>query len=163
MNPTRDFSEALLAFHASCSLETILRILEWPSTAGRFAVRIKRTEIAQRGGEEVDCCLVQCSGRVIALRGQTSGQEGVKPLEDAASKMTVIPIVLCLLCGIFSGTFTVALLFRRIAIALAIAGPVVFSALWIWWDWDAFRNKHMALGAFAVGFSLTFLALDREP
>src|SRR2546422_424919 len=109
MNPTRDFSEALLAFHASCSLETILRILEWPSTAGRFAVRIKRTEIAQRGGEEVDCCLVQCSGRVIALRGQTSGQEGVKPLEDAASKMTVIPIVLCLLCGIFSGTFTVAL------------------------------------------------------
>jgi len=40
---------------------------------------------------------------------------------------------------------------------------VVFSALWIWWDWDAFRNKHMALGAFAVGFSLTFLALDREP
>jgi len=45
MNPTRDFSEALPAFHASCSLETILRILEWPSTAGRFAVRIKRTEI----------------------------------------------------------------------------------------------------------------------
>src|SRR5438034_1065747 len=71
------------------------------------------------------------------MRGQTSGQEGVKPLENAASKMTIIPIVLCLLCGVFSGTFTVALLFRRIAIALAIAGPVVFSALWIWWDWDA--------------------------
>ena len=111
----------------------------------------------------MDCCLVQCSGRVIAMRRQTSGQEGVKPLENAASKMTFIPIFLCLLCGVFSGTFTVALLFRRIAIALAIAGPVVFSALWIWWDWDAFRNKHMALGAFAVGFSLTFLALDREP
>src|SRR5438094_9804173 len=97
------------------------------------------------------------------MRGQTSGQEDVKPLENAASKMTIIPIVLCLLCGVFSGTFTVALLFRRIAIALAIAGPVVFSALWIWWYWDAFRNKHMALGVFAVGFCLNFFALDSEP
>src|SRR5207247_8907371 len=96
------------------------------------------------------------------MRGQTSGQEGVKPLENAASKMTIIPIVLCLLCGVFSGTFTVALLFRRIAIALAIAGPVVFSALWIWWDWDACRAKHMALRGFAVAFSLTVLDMESE-
>src|SRR5438093_13087797 len=94
------------------------------------------------------------------MRRQTSGQEGVNPLENAASKMTFIPIFLCLLCGVFSGTFTVALLFRRIAIALAIAGPVVFSALWIWWDWDALLIKQLALGDFAVGFSLTFLVLD---
>src|SRR5438093_10408663 len=97
------------------------------------------------------------------MRRQTSGQEGVKPLENAASKMTFIPIFLCLLCGVFSGTFTVALLFRRIAIALAIAGPVVFSALWIWWDWDAFRHTHMALGVLPVGLRLTFPALAREP
>src|SRR5205809_3105427 len=97
------------------------------------------------------------------MRRQTSGQEGVNPLENAASKMTFIPIFLCLLCGVCSGTYTVALLFRRIAIALTIAGPVVFSALWLWWESDAFRYKHKAVGAFAVGFSLTFLALDREP
>ncbi len=163
MNPTRDFSEALPAFIIIRSLETILRVLEWPIPAGRYAIPTKRTKIAPEERNWTVAGLAHASGRLITMRGQTSGQEGVKPLENAASKMTIIPIVLCLLCGVFSGTFTVALLFRRIAIALAIAGPVVFSALWIWWDWDAFRNKHMALGAFAVGFSLTFLALDREP
>ncbi len=61
MNPTRDFSEALPAFHASCSLETILRILEWPSTAGRFAVRIKRTEIALE--EERNWTVALCNAR----------------------------------------------------------------------------------------------------
>ena len=77
--------------------------------------------------------------------------------------MVLIPIVLSLVCGLFSGAFIVALLFRRIAIALAVAGPLLFSAIWIWRDWEIFRNKQMALGAFAVGFTLTFLALDREP
>src|SRR6266700_4324059 len=161
MNPTRDFSKVLPAFIVSRSLETILRILEWPIKAGRYAVRTKGTKIDLEERNLTVVGVAQCSGRLIAMRGQTSGQEGVKPLENPASKMTIIPIVLCLLCGVFSGTFTIALLFRRIAVSLAIAGPVVFSALWIWWDWDAFRNKHMALGAFAVGFSLTFLALDR--
>src|SRR6266446_4213673 len=82
---------------------------------------------------------------------------------DLASTMVVIPIVLSLICGLFSGAFIVALLFRRIAIALAVAGPLVFSAIWIWRDWEVFRNKKIALGAFAVGFTLTFRALDREP
>ena len=62
----------------------------------------------------------------------------------------------------FSGIFAVSLVLRRIAVALAIAGPLLFSAVWTWWDWDTFRNKHLALGSFAVGFTLTFLALDRE-
>jgi hypothetical protein len=83
--------------------------------------------------------------------------------EDTVPTMVMIPVVLCLICGLFTGAFTVALLFRRIAIALAVTGPLVFSAIWIGWDWKAFRNKHLALGAFAVGFTLTFLALDREP
>ena len=82
---------------------------------------------------------------------------------DLASTMVVIPIVLSLICGLFSGAFIVALLFRRIAIALAVAGPLVFSAIWIWRDWGDFQNKQIALGAFLVGFTLTFLALDREP
>jgi len=92
------------------------------------------------------------------LASGTSGS-----LEDVVSTLTVIPIVLFMICGLFSGTFIVALLFRRIAIALAVAGPLVFSAIWIWRDWEVFRNKQIALGAFAVGFTLTFLALDREP
>ncbi len=61
MNPTRDFSEALPAFHVSCSLETILGILEWPSTAGRFAVRIKRTEIALE--DERNWTVALCNAR----------------------------------------------------------------------------------------------------
>src|SRR2546428_470610 len=92
------------------------------------------------------------------LASGTSGS-----LEDVVSTLTVIPIVLFMICGLFSGIFIVALLFRRIVIALAVAGPLVFSAIWIWRDWEVFRNKQIALGAFAVGFTLTFLALDREP
>ncbi len=82
---------------------------------------------------------------------------------DAVPEITMLLVILCLICGLFSGAFTVALLFRRIAIALAVTGPLMFSAIWIWWDWSKFRNKQLALGAFAVGFTLTFLALDREP
>jgi len=84
-------------------------------------------------------------------------------LDDVASTIVLIPIMLSLICGLFSGAFIVALLFRRVAIALAVAGPLLFSAIWIWRDWEVFRNKQIALGAFAVGFTLTFLALDREP
>jgi len=50
MRPTRDFSEALPSFIVSRWLETILTILEWPITAGRFMVRTKRTKIAHRRG-----------------------------------------------------------------------------------------------------------------
>jgi hypothetical protein len=80
-----------------------------------------------------------------------------------SATLSLIPIVLSLTCGLFSGAFIVALLFRRIAIALAVTGPLVFSAIWIWRDWEIFRNRQIALGAFAVGFTLTLLALDREP
>lgn len=83
--------------------------------------------------------------------------------EDSIPGTVAIPLILSLVCGLFSGTFAVALLFRRIAIALAIIGPMIFSAIWIGWDWKNFRNKEFALGMFAVGFTLTFLALDREP
>jgi len=76
---------------------------------------------------------------------------------------TIIPVFLFMICGLFSGGFMVAILFRRLAIALALTGPLLFSALWIWWDWDRFHDRHLALGAFAIGFTLTFLALDREP
>src|SRR5207244_11103487 len=92
------------------------------------------------------------------LASGTSGS-----LEDVVSTLTVIPIVLFMICGLFSGTFIVALLFRRIAIALAVAGPLVFSAIWIWRDLGGFRNKKIALVAFAVSFSLKFPALDVEP
>src|SRR5437899_12905000 len=92
------------------------------------------------------------------LASGTSGS-----LEDVVSTLTVIPIVLFMICGLFSGTFIVALLFRLIAIALAVAGPLVFSAIWIWRDWEVLRNKHIALGAFAVRFHLKFLALGRAP
>ena len=83
--------------------------------------------------------------------------------EDRLPGTVAIPLILSLVCGLFSGTFAVALLFRRIAIALAITGPMIFSAIWIGWDWKNFRNRQFALGMFAVGFTLTFLALDREP
>jgi hypothetical protein len=92
----------------------------------------------------------------------TSGTSGL-PDDDAASTLELIPIVLSMICGLFTGAFVVALLFKRIAIALAVTGPLMFSTIWIWRDWEDFRNKPIAFGAFAVGFTLTFLALDREP
>src|SRR5438552_7684165 len=92
------------------------------------------------------------------LASGTSGS-----LEDVVSTLTVIPIVLFMICGLFSGTFIVALLFRRIAIALAVAGPLVFSAIWIWRGWGVFRNKKIGLGAFAVSFTLKLLPLGRGP
>src|SRR5215831_11717888 len=76
---------------------------------------------------------------------------------------TIIPVFLFMICGLFFGGFMVAILLRRLAIALALTGPLLFTAVWIWWDWDRFHDRHFALGAFAVGFTLTFLALDREP
>jgi len=91
---------------------------------------------------------------------------GILPREKSSgydSGWTIVAVVLFLVCGLFGGAFTVALLFRRIAIALAITGPLLFSAIWIWWDWDKFHGKQFAFGAFAAGFTLTFLALDREP
>jgi hypothetical protein len=91
-----------------------------------------------------------------------SGISGL-PDDDAISTLELIPIVLSMICGLFTGAFVVALLFKRIAIALAVTGPLVFSTIWIWRDWEDFRNKQIAFGAFAVGFTLTFLALDREP
>src|SRR5256885_6611167 len=80
------------------------------------------------------------------LASGTSGS-----LEDVVSTLTVIPIVLFMICGLFSGTFIVALLFRRIAIALAVAGPLVFSAIWIWRRAAGFPSKKTALPAFAAG------------
>ena len=72
-------------------------------------------------------------------------------------------VLLGLVCGLFSGTFAVALLFRRIAIALAIAGPLIFSLVWMWKDWNSVQARSLVLGAIATGFTLTFLALDRAP
>src|SRR2546427_7084346 len=82
-------------------------------------------------------------------------------LEDVVSTLTVIPIVLFMICGLFSGIFIVALLFRRIAIALAVAGPLVFSAIWIWRVWGVFSHKKNSVCAFGVGFAPTFLPLVR--
>lgn len=76
---------------------------------------------------------------------------------------TALFVLLGLVCGLFSGTFAVALLFRRIAIALAIAGPLIFSLIWMWKDWNHVQGRSLVLGAIATGFTLTFLALDREP
>src|SRR2546430_4371276 len=92
------------------------------------------------------------------LASGTSGS-----LEDVVSTLTVIPIVLFMICGLFSGIFIVALLFRRIAIALAVAGPLVFSAIWIWRGRGVFPNKNNLLGAFSLGLTLTLLPLGREP
>jgi hypothetical protein len=77
--------------------------------------------------------------------------------------LVALPVTLFLITGLFLGAFSVALLSRRIAIALAITGPLLFSAIWIFHDWKNFHGKRFALGAFAAGFTLTFLALDREP
>src|SRR2546421_12785400 len=88
------------------------------------------------------------------LASGTSGS-----LEDVVSTLTVIPIVLFMICGLFSGIFIVALLFRRIAIALAVTGPLVFSAIWIWRGWGGFCDKQNAPCALSRGVTLTFLAL----
>lgn len=82
---------------------------------------------------------------------------------DELSNVDVLAILLFLILGLFSGAFSVALLFRRIAIALAVTGPMLFSIVWVGWEWKKFGSKQFAFGAFAVGFTLTFLALDREP
>src|SRR5947199_8423973 len=87
------------------------------------------------------------------LASGTSGS-----LEDVVSTLTVIPIVLFMICGLFSGIFIVALLFRRIAIALAVAGRLVFSAIWIWRVLDVFRHPKIVLGVFSLVFSLSSLA-----
>jgi hypothetical protein len=92
------------------------------------------------------------------LVGEPSG-----PSKDIESTLVLIPITLALICGLFSGAFIVGLLIRRIVIALAVAGPLIFSSIWIWREWAGLRDKKMAVGAFALGFTLTFLALDREP
>src|SRR5437870_13791011 len=92
------------------------------------------------------------------LASGTSGS-----LEDVVSTLTVIPIVLFMICGLFSGIFIVALSFRRFPIELAVVGPLVFSAFWIWRDWEVFRKKQIALAAFALGFTLTFTVLVRQP
>src|SRR5256885_16723061 len=91
------------------------------------------------------------------LASGTSGS-----LEDVVSTLTVIPIVLFMICGLFSGIFIVALLFRRIAIALAVAGPLVFSAIWIWRGWGGFLYKQKAPVGLGVGVPLTLFALDTE-
>src|SRR2546428_13674610 len=90
------------------------------------------------------------------LASGTSGS-----LEDVVSTLTVIPIVLFMICGLFSGTFIVALLFRRIAIALAVAGPLVFSAIWIWRGGGGFCNKKNVLWAVVLGVTPTLLSLGQ--
>lgn len=92
----------------------------------------------------------------------TYGPETLSSSERPEIELVALPVILFLITGLFLGTFSVALLFRRIAVALAITGPLLFSAIWIVHDWKHFRGKRFALGAFAVGFTLTFLALDRE-
>lgn len=82
---------------------------------------------------------------------------------DDLPNLDVLAILLFLILGLFSGAFSVALLFRRIAIALAVTGPLLLSVVWVCWEWKKFGSKQFAFGAFAVGFTLTFLALDREP
>src|SRR2546421_12478459 len=92
------------------------------------------------------------------LASGTSGS-----LEDVVSTLTVIPIVLFMICGLFSGTFIVALLFRRIAIALAVAGPLVFSAIWIWRDRGVFRKQQTCLGGVPPGLTQQFPPLGNGP
>ena len=82
--------------------------------------------------------------------------------KNELSNLDVIAILLFLVLGLLSGAFSVALLFRRIAIALAVTGPMLFSVVWVGWEWKKLGNKQLALGTFALGFTLTFLALDRE-
>src|SRR2546427_12394126 len=82
-------------------------------------------------------------------------------LEDVVSTLTVIPIVLFMICGLFSGIFIVALLFRRIAIALAVAGPLVFSAIWIWRAWGDLRTKQRALWRVRARLILKLLRIVR--
>ena len=82
---------------------------------------------------------------------------------DELLSTTALFVLLGLVCGLFSGTFAVALLFRRIAVALAVAGPLIFSLIWMWKDWNNVQARSIVLGAIATGFTLTFLALDREP
>ena len=77
-------------------------------------------------------------------------------------ELIALPAILFLITGLFLGAFSVALLFKRIAIALAITGPLLFSMIWILHDWKHFHGKRFALGTFAAGFTVTFLALDRE-
>lgn len=91
------------------------------------------------------------------------GPDARSASKDELSNLDVLAILLFLVLGLFSGAFSVALLFRRIAIALAVTGPLLFSLVWVGWEWKKFGSKQFAFGAFAVGFTLTFLALDREP
>ena len=84
------------------------------------------------------------------------------PSGSVRPELVALPAVLFFVAGLFMGAFTLALLFRRIAIALAVTGPLLFSTIWILWDWKRFQSRHIALGAFAVGFTLAFLSLDRE-
>src|SRR5256712_10741131 len=92
------------------------------------------------------------------LASGTSGS-----LEDVVSTLTVIPIVLFMICGLFSGTFIVALLFRRIAIALAVAGPLVFSAIWIWRGLGGFLKKKNALWGVSPGLPPKLPPFGRGP
>ena len=78
------------------------------------------------------------------------------------SNLDILAILLFLILGLFSGAFSVALLFRRIAIALAVTGPMLFSVVWIGREWKKFGSRQFAFGAFTLGYTLTFLALDRE-
>ncbi|MBO0888558.1 hypothetical protein J2P12_05595 [Candidatus Bathyarchaeota archaeon] len=91
------------------------------------------------------------------------GPDSARAERNDLSNLDALSIVLFLIVGLLSGAFSVALLFRRIAIALAVTGPLLFSAVWVCWEWKKFGSKRFAFGAFAVGFTLTFLALDREP
>ena len=93
----------------------------------------------------------------LTYEHETLGSSQTPGIELAA-----LPLILFLITGLFLGAFSVALLFRRIAIALAITGPLLFSAISILHDWKNFHGKRFAIGAFATGFTLTFLALDRE-
>lgn len=97
------------------------------------------------------------------ISNHTYWHETLDSPQPPGIELTALPIILFLIAGLFLGAFSVALLFRRIAIALAITGPLLFSAIWILHDWKNFHGKRFALGAFAAGFTLTFLALDREP
>ena len=76
--------------------------------------------------------------------------EGGEQPNDRLTDFVIFPVVLCLVCGLFAGIFTIGILLRRIAVAIAITGPLLFSVIWILRVWDRFRNKQLALGAFAI-------------